>query len=102
MPAGSSTNAAPTGAVSCALPLSGSGSSIERSNSASSDRVAVTGLMPRGIADGPLAFRVGPPGAVGGQLAAVADEQAADDPSKRLQLGFRGLKQPGPDVVSET
>jgi hypothetical protein len=57
--------------------------------------------MPASVADGLLAFGVGPAGAVGDQLAVVAHERSADDLSKRLQLGFGGLTQAGADVVSE-
>ena len=43
------------------------------------DRVGVSGFVASGVADGPLALGVGPAGAVGDQLAVVADEQPADD-----------------------
>ena len=43
------------------------------------DRVELARLVAAGVADGLLALGVGPAGAVGDQLAVVADEQAADD-----------------------
>ena len=43
------------------------------------DRVELARLVAAGVADGLLAFGVGPAGAVGDQLAVVADEEAADD-----------------------
>ena len=55
--------------------------------------------MAAGVADGLLAFGVGPAGAVGDQLAVVADEQAADCLSAWSWLS--GVHQPGADVVSE-
>ena len=39
----------------------------------------MAGLVAAGVADGLLALGVGPAGAVGDQLAVVADEQVADD-----------------------
>ena len=57
--------------------------------------------MAAGVADGPLALGVGPAGAVGDQLAVVADEQPADDLAERVQLGVGGLDQSGADVVPE-
>ena len=61
------------------MPRSGSGSASARSSSASTIASSVAGLVAAGVADGLLAFGVGPAGAVGDQLAVVADEQAADD-----------------------
>ena len=43
------------------------------------DRVCVSGLVAAGFADGLLAFGVGPAGAIGDQLAVVADQQPAND-----------------------
>jgi hypothetical protein len=43
------------------------------------DRVELARLVAACVADGLLAFGVGPTGAVGDQLAVVADEQLADD-----------------------
>ena len=43
------------------------------------DRVGVARLVATGVADGLLAFGVGPAGVVGDQLAVVADQQVADD-----------------------
>ena len=57
--------------------------------------------MAAGVADGLLAFGVGPAGAVGDQLAVVADQQPADDVPDRVQLAICGLDQPGTDVVPE-
>ena len=57
--------------------------------------------MAAGVADGLLAFGVGPAGAVGDQLAVVADEQPADDVPDGAQLGVAGLDQCGADVVPE-
>ena len=57
--------------------------------------------MAAGVADGLLAFGVGPAGAVGDQLAVVADEQPADDVPDGAELGVAGLDQPGADVVPE-
>ena len=57
--------------------------------------------MAAGVADGLLAFGVGPAGAVGDQLAVVADEQAADDLRERAELGVGGVDQTGADVVPE-
>jgi hypothetical protein len=54
-----------------------------------------------GVADGLLAFGVGPAGAVGDQLAVVADEESADDLGKCAELGVRGVDQTGADVVPE-
>ena len=50
--------------------------------------IASTGarLVAAGVADGPLALGVGPAGAVGDQLAVVADEQVADDLPERVEL----------------
>ena len=65
------------------------------------DRVEVARFVATGVADGLLALGVGPAGAVGDQLAVVADEQPADDVSDRAELAFAGLDQPGADVVPE-
>ena len=43
------------------------------------DRVGLAGLVAAGVADRLLALVVGPAGAVGDQVAVVADEQVADD-----------------------
>ena len=58
------------------------------------DPIRMLGLMAPGVADGLLAFGVGPAGAVGDQLAVLADEQAADDLPERLQLSLGGLSSP--------
>ena len=65
------------------------------------DRVDVAGFVAAGVADGLLAFLVGPAGAVGDQLAVVVGEEVADDLLERLQLAGGGVDQPGADVVSE-
>jgi hypothetical protein len=52
-----------------------------------------------GVADGLLALGVGPAGAVGDQLAIVPDQQPADDPGERAELGVGGVDQAGSDVV---
>ena len=61
------------------MPRSGSGSRERALELGVDDRVGLGGLVAAGVADGPLAFGVGPAGAVGDQLAVVADEQPADD-----------------------
>ena len=55
-----------------------------------------------GVADGLLALGVGPAGAVGDQLAVVADEEPADDLGERAELGVGGVEQTGADVVAES
>jgi hypothetical protein len=65
------------------------------------DRVGVPGLVAAGVADGLLAFVVGPAGAVGDQLPVVADEQPADDVPDGAKLGVAGLDQACPDVVRD-
>jgi hypothetical protein len=65
------------------------------------DRIDVAWFVAAGVADGLLALRVGPAGAVRDQVAVVAREQVADDPLERVQLGVAGLDQAGADVVSE-
>ena len=57
--------------------------------------------MAAGVADRPLPLGVGPAGAVGDQLAVVADQQPADDVPDRAQLRVGGLDQRGADVVPE-
>ena len=57
--------------------------------------------MVAGVTDGLLALGIGPAGAVGDQLAVVADEQPADDVPDGAKLGFAGLDQSGADVVPE-
>jgi hypothetical protein len=66
------------------------------------DRVELARLVAAGVADGLLALGVGPTGAVGDQLAVMAEEQVADDLPERLKLAVAGVHQPGADVVSET
>ena len=100
-PAGSSTNAAAHRAVSWAIPRSGSGSASARCELGVDDRVGLARLVPAGVADRALAFGVGPAGAVGDQLAVVADEQLADDLPERVELAVAGVDQPGADVVPE-
>jgi hypothetical protein len=51
-------------------------------------------LMAAGVANGLLALGVGPAGAVGDQLAVVADEQVADDLLERLELAVAGVISP--------
>jgi len=58
--------------------------------------------MAPGVADGSLARWVSPAGAVGDQLAVVADEQSADDLAERIELGLGGPDQAGADVVPES
>ena len=65
------------------------------------DRVDVARFVASGVADGLLALRVGPAGAVGDQLAVVADEEPADDLSESAELCVRGVDQAGADVVPE-
>ena len=65
------------------------------------DRVELAWFVAAGVADGLLALGVGPAGAVGDQLAVVADEQPADDLPECAELGFGRLDQAGADVVSE-
>ena len=65
------------------------------------DRVDVAWFVAARVADGLLAFGVGPAGAVGDQLAVLADEQPADDLGERAELGVRGVDQTGADVVPE-
>ena len=57
--------------------------------------------MAAGVADGLLAFGVGPAGAVGDQLAVLADEESADDLGECAELGVGGVDQTGADVVPE-
>ena len=62
--------------------------------------------MPRGSwppvsPTGLPALGLGPAGAVGDQLAVVADEQAAEDLPERVELAVAGVDQPGADVVSD-
>ena len=59
------------------------------------DRVQVVRLVASGVAHGLLAFGVGPAGAVGDQLAVVADQQVADDLPERVQPGVARLDQAG-------
>jgi hypothetical protein len=58
--------------MSWTIPRSGAGaaSAVELGVD---DRVGVPGLVAAGVADGPLAFGVGPAGAVGDHLAVIAD-----------------------------
>ena len=65
------------------------------------DRVDVAWFVAAGVADGLLALGVGPAGAVGDQLAVVADEESADDLGQRAELGVGGVEQTGADVVPE-
>ena len=74
-PAGSSTNAAAHRAVSWAMPAQRVGVGERAFELGVDDRVDVARLVAAGVADGLLAFGVGPAGAVGDQLAVVADEQ---------------------------
>ena len=55
------------------------------------DGVDVARFVAAGVADGLLAFAVGPAGAVGDQLAVVAGEQLADDRLERVQLVVGGV-----------
>jgi hypothetical protein len=55
------------------------------------DRVGVAGFVAAGVADGLLAFGVGPAGALGDQLPVVADEQPADDLPDGAKLGVGEL-----------
>jgi hypothetical protein len=61
----------------------------------------VARLVAAGVADRALALGVGPAGAVGDQLAVVADQQSADDLAERAKLRFSGLDQAGADIVPE-
>ena len=65
------------------------------------DRVRLAWFVAAGVADGLLAFGVSPAGAVGDQLAVMADEEPADDLGERAELGVRGVDQAGADVVPE-
>ena len=65
------------------------------------DRVDGHRLVPAALADGPLAFGVGPAGAVGDHVAVVAGEQVADDRAQRVELGGGGVDQSGAQVVAE-
>ena len=65
------------------------------------DRVDLAGFVAAGVADGLLAFLVGPAGAVGDHVAVVVGEEVADDLLERVQLAGGGVDQPGADVVSE-
>jgi hypothetical protein len=65
------------------------------------DCVEVAWLVAAGVADGLLAFGVGPAGAVGDQLPVVADEESADDLGECAELSVRGVDQTGADVVPE-
>ena len=76
-------------AASWAMPRSGSGSASARSSSASTIASMLARLVAAGVADGLLALGVGPAGAVGDQLAVVADEQVADDLPERVRAGRR-------------
>ena len=58
-------------------------------------------LVASALADGPLAFGVGPAGAVGDHVAVVAREQVADDRAQRVELGGGGVDQAGAQVVAE-
>ena len=100
-PSGSSTNAAAQRATSAAMPRSGSGSASARSSSASTIASIGHRLVAAGLADGALAFGVGPAGAVGDHVAVVAGEQVADDRAQRVELGGGGVDQPGAQVVAE-
>ena len=100
-PAGSSTNAAaqPRGELGDAAERVGVGEcALELGID---DRVGVARLVATGVADRLLAFGVGPAGAVGDQLAVVADEQVADELPQRVELAVAGVHQPGADVVAE-
>ena len=100
-PAGSKVDAAPSRAVSCAIPAERVGVGECALELGVGDRVRVARLAPPGVADGLLAVGVGPAGAVGDQLAVGAEQQVADDLPERVQLGIAGLDQPGTEVVSE-
>ena len=65
------------------------------------DRVDLARLVAAGVADGLLAFGVGPAGAVGDHVAVVAGEQVADDRAQRVELGGGGVDQAGAQVVAE-
>jgi hypothetical protein len=65
------------------------------------DRVGAARFVAAGVADGLLAFLVGPAGAVGDQLAVVADQQPADDVPGGAELVVAWLDQRGADVVPE-
>ena len=64
------------------------------------DRVDVAGLVAGGVADGLLARRVGPAGAVGDHVGVVRAQQAADDLAQRVELIVGGAGQGGADVVA--
>ena len=65
------------------------------------DCVELARFVAAGVADGLLAFGVGPAGAVGDQLAVLADEESADDLGECAELGVGGVDQTGADVVPE-
>ena len=65
------------------------------------DRVGLARLGAAAVADGLLAFAVGPAGAVGDHVAELPGDQAADDLPHGVELLGAELRQAGADVVAE-
>ena len=65
------------------------------------DRVGLSRLSAAAVADGLLAFAVGPAGAVGEYVAELPGDQAADDLPHGIELLVAELRQPGANVVAE-